>query len=81
MVGRLSVEQVPELLKACAEGAPLELDLKDLVSADAVGIETLQRIERGGARLVGAAGYIQMKLDSLAERPNGVSPPNWPPRS
>ena len=44
----------------------LELDLTDLVSADAAGIEALQRIRAQGATLVGAPGYIQLKLDSAA---------------
>ena len=43
---------------------PVELDLTELVSVDAAGIEALQRIREAGARLVGATGYIQLKLDS-----------------
>ena len=39
LAGRLSVAQVPELLEACAEALPLEVDLADLVSADAAGIK------------------------------------------
>ena len=66
VAGRLSVDQVPELLKACGEGGAVELDLTDLVSADVMGIETLQRIRATGANLVGAAGYIQLKIDSPA---------------
>jgi hypothetical protein len=64
LAGRLSVAQVPELLGACAEALPIQLDLTDLVSADAAGIEALQRLRRQGATLSGAAGYIQLKLDS-----------------
>ena len=67
LAGRLSVAQVPELLTACAAGAGrLELDLSDLVSTDVAGIEALQRVRGQGAMLVGAPGYIQMKLDSAA---------------
>jgi hypothetical protein len=66
LAGRLSDAQVPELLKACGEERPLELDLTDLVSADVAGIEALQRIRGTGVRLVGAPGYIQLKLDSPA---------------
>jgi len=69
LAGRLSVAQVPELLEACAEALPIEVDLADLVSADAAGIEALQRLRGRGARLVSAPGYLQMKLDSQAERP------------
>lgn len=73
LAGRLSVAQVPELLGACAESAPVQLDLTDLVSADAAGIEALQRLRGQGATLSGAPGYIQLKLDSPAE--NAASAP------
>jgi hypothetical protein len=72
LAGRLTVAQVPELLAACAEG-PLELDLKDLVSADIAGIEALQRVRGGGATLVGTPRYIQLKLDSPTGGPTGGS--------
>ncbi len=58
LAGRLSVAQVPELLGACADVLPLELDLTDLVSADMAGIEALQRLRDQGATLVGAPGYL-----------------------
>jgi hypothetical protein len=74
LAGRLSVAQVPELLEACAEALPLEVDLADLVSADAAGIEALQRLRGQGARLVSAPGYLQLKLDSNAGRPVSASP-------
>ena len=74
LAGRLSVAQVPELLTACAEGLPIELDLTDLVSADVAGIEALQRVRRKGASLVGAPGYIQLKLDSTPDAPRRASP-------
>ena len=61
--------QVPELLNACAEAIPLQIELTDLVSADAAGIEALQRLRGQGALLVGAPGYLQMKLDSSSGRP------------
>jgi hypothetical protein len=64
LAGRLSIAQVPELLGACAEALPIDLDLTDLVSADAAGIEALQRLRSQGATLLGAPGYIQLKLDS-----------------
>ena len=69
LAGRLSVAQVPELLNACAEAIPLQIELTDLVSADAAGIEALQRLRGQGASLVGAPGYLQMKLDSPSDRP------------
>ena len=74
LAGRLSVAQVPELLGACAEPSPLpiELDLTELVSADPAGIEALQGLRGRGATLVGAPGYLQLKLDTnSAAEPTG----------
>jgi hypothetical protein len=34
------------------------------VSADAAGIEALRRVRANGAMLVGADGYLQLKLDT-----------------
>ena len=67
LAGRLSVAQVPELMGACDADRPLplQLDLSELVSADAPGIDALQRLRRKGATLVGIPGYIQIKLDSV----------------
>ena len=62
-------DQLLELLNACAEAIPLQIELTDLVSADAAGIEALQRLRGQGASLVGAPGYLQMKLDSPSDRP------------
>jgi ABC-type transporter Mla MlaB component len=75
VAGRLSVAQVPELLTACAAADPLEVDLNDVVSVDTAGIEALQRIREHGAALVGAPGYIQLKLDSTSGGPAAASPP------
>jgi len=75
VAGRLSVAQVPELLTACAAAGALALDLSEVVSVDMAGIEALQRIRDNGATLVGAPGYIQLKLDSAAGRPAAAAPP------
>jgi len=75
VAGRLSVAQVPELLAACAAAGPLALDLSEVVSVDAAGIEALQRIRAQGATLSGAPGYIQLKLDTAAGGPAATSPP------
>jgi hypothetical protein len=64
LAGRLSAAQVPELLSACSNAGSLELDLTELRSADVAGIDALRRLRDTGATLTGAAGYIQMKLDS-----------------
>ena len=71
----MSVAQVPELLEACAGALPIEINLADLVSADPAGIEALQRLRDRGATLVGAPGYIQLKLDSQQGGPVGGSRP------
>jgi len=67
LAGRLSAAQVPELLIACAGQSGMELDLTDLLSADAAGIEALQRIRRGGATLSCIPGYIQLQLHTAAD--------------
>jgi len=64
LAGRLSVAQVPELLESCADTASLQIDLSDLISVDAPGLETLQRLRKEGATLIGTPGYLQLKLDS-----------------
>jgi hypothetical protein len=68
LAGRLDAAQVPELLQACAGAAMLTLDLTDLVSADAAGVDALQRIRRRGGKVVGASGYMQIKLGSSRHR-------------
>ena len=68
VAGRLSVAHVSELLSACGEAQPIEIDLTDLASADNAGIEALQRARTKGATLVGTPGYIQLKLDLLSAR-------------
>ena len=73
LAGRLTVAQVPELLGACAEVLPIQLDLTDLVSVDEAGIEALQRLRDRGATLIGAPGYLQLKLDTPS-RPAGWQP-------
>jgi ABC-type transporter Mla MlaB component len=65
--GRLSVAQVPELLKTWANVEPAELDLAELVSADTGGIEALRRIRDAGTVLVGAPGYIRLRIESSEE--------------
>jgi hypothetical protein len=66
LAGRLSVAHVHELLTACGDGSSLVLDLADLVSADAAGIEALQRLRGQGAELVSVPGYIHLQLEPLA---------------
>jgi ABC-type transporter Mla MlaB component len=75
LAGRLTVAQIPELLGACVEGLPIQLDLTELVSVDAAGIEALQRLRDHGAKLLGAHGYLQLKLDSQSGAPVSALPP------
>jgi len=75
LAGRLSVAQVSELLRLWADVAPVELDLTDLVSADSGGIEALRRIRDAGTSLVGAPGYIRMRIDSKEDSPVDRLPP------
>lgn len=64
LAGRLTFAQVPELFMACHEISHLELELSDLVFADAAGIEAIQRLRDSGANLVGVPGYIRLKLET-----------------
>lgn len=67
LAGRLAGREVPDLFEACTAGAPLILELDELVSADAIGLDALLRIEQGGALLVGLPEYIRLKLNVLAD--------------
>jgi len=80
LAGRLSSAQVPELLEACANTVPLQVDLSELVSVDVTGVEALQRLRNQGATLVGAPGYLQLKLDSHTGGPAGSLPQKGKPQ-
>ena len=66
LAGRLANREVPELLEACIADSPPILELDELVSADAVGLDALLRIEERGGELVGLPEYIRLKLNALA---------------
>lgn len=68
LAGRLSVDHVPDLLKVCGNhgSEPVEVELSDLLSADAAGIDALRRVRHAGAHLTGTPTYIQLKLDTPA---------------
>ena len=68
LAGRFAEAQVPELMQVCASGGPVCLDLTELVSTDAAGLEALSRIREQGAMLTGAPTYIQLRLDSIARK-------------
>jgi hypothetical protein len=67
LAGRLTEAQVPDLLEACAETTePPLIQLDELVSADAVGVDALFRMEQLGAELVGLPEYLRLTLDVRA---------------
>jgi ABC-type transporter Mla MlaB component len=71
LVGRLQREHADELLRLCEEPSKLlRLDLTDLVSIDAGGLETLLALQRRGAALERASPYIALRLDGA--RPGRV---------
>ena len=66
LAGDLTEEYVPAFLEACAsEGARLVVELDELLSADAVGVDALRRVEERGAVLVALPFYLRLKLDNL----------------
>jgi len=48
-----------------AERVVLVVELDELLSADAVGVDALRRIEERGAMLVSLPFYLRLKLDKL----------------
>jgi len=72
LAGRLDLEQSSELLHLCDEthGA-IRLDLTDLLSADATGLDTLRALRSRGAGLVGVTPYVGLQLDAA---PRGRTP-------
>ncbi len=65
LAGRLAEPQVAALLEACSRTKkPPRLELDDLISADAMGIDALQRLELRGAQLIGLPTYLRLKLDA-----------------
>ena len=63
LAGCLKAEQVHELRRVCAAVVgKIRIDLSDLVSADAVGIDALRRLQKSGVELVGVAQYLRRSL-------------------
>lgn len=73
LAGRLCDIQVPELSRACAgiSATSLLLDLTDLLSADAAGLEAIRNLRDAGASLAGTHGYIKLKLDLVTNGTRG----------
>jgi len=66
LAGDLTEEYVPAFLEACAsEGARLVIELDELLSTDAVGLDALRHLEERGALLVALPFYLRLKLDKL----------------
>ena len=62
--GHLGRAQSPELMRLCDQAPKgLQLELGDLVSADAIGLETLGTLRRRGTELVGASPYVAMQME------------------
>lgn len=68
LAGHLSEAQVPELLAACADAQAPLIELDELISADAVGLDALVRVEQRGAQLVGLLEYLRFELDALIRK-------------
>jgi ABC-type transporter Mla MlaB component len=65
LAGRLQRDQSAELVRLCDESPkPVRLDLAELVSVDAAGLETLVMLRSRGAELVGASPYLALQLKS-----------------
>ena len=63
LAGRLTVEVVPELLRACTEfGTHVDLDLTELHFADGQGVRALRELRAQGARLIGVSHYLGLLL-------------------
>ena len=69
LVGRLQGEHTPDLTRLYDESTtPVQLDLGDLDSADAAGLDTLLGLKRRGAELVAVSPYVALQLDSAQAR-------------
>ena len=65
-IGSDPIARDADLLEACAQAKQPIVELDELVSADAFGIDALFRIEQQGARLVGLPEYLRLTLETLA---------------
>jgi hypothetical protein len=66
LAGRLAEAHVPDLLAVCADAPHPILELDELVSADAIGVDALLRLEHQGATLEGLPEYLRLKLETLS---------------
>ena len=76
LAGRLRHLQVPDLVETCVNaGLPLRVDLSQLISADAVGIDALIRVRDMGGVLDGLPTFLQLTIDSRTEERDRPIPP------
>ena len=72
LAGRLGDVQVPDFVETCAKATkPLRIDLSELVSVDAAGIEALLRVRDMGAVFDGLPEY-----PALEDRVAGARAPS-----
>ncbi len=63
VAGRLSRENVSELLRECSQaGRPLALDLTELLFLDDAGVAALRQLEADGVELEHASPYVRLLL-------------------
>ena len=76
LAGRLGDVQVPDFVETCAKAPrPLRIDLSELVSVDAVGVDALLRVREMGAVFYGLSEYLHLKIESLARERRPVQRP------
>jgi hypothetical protein len=68
LAGHLSEAQVPELLASCAGAVNPIVELDELVSADAVGVDALERVEQQGAQFIGLLEYLRYEVDAVRRK-------------
>ena len=69
IAGSLSDAHVPDLLIACGQApGPVRVDLTDVMTIDAIGVDALRRVRKAGAQLVGISKYLRLKLESRRSR-------------
>jgi hypothetical protein len=73
LVGCLRREHLPELTKLCDESPmPLRLDLVDLVSSDAAGLDALLLWQSRGAEVAGASRHVALLLERVQQNTPAV---------
>lgn len=67
VAGRFRHAQVPDFIETCAvAGSPLRIELSELCSADAVGLDALVRVGDQGAVFEGMPTYLQLTIEPIA---------------